>query len=146
MKRSADILNELIEIARDGQHFYLEAADRTRHPGVRDMFRAQAAVRDHLIRDLSHHVVAEGDAPSAQTTLLGDARKLYAEILAKLSSNSDAVYVSQLEEMEDRLVSHYKTALKEAGQDEVRRILQSHLPTVLSAHERMRELKHKQAA
>lgn len=140
MRGTTELLNELIEIARDGEKFYRIVAEKTESPAMRDIFREQSDVRSQFIEDLSQYVAADGEIPSDDTTLLGTARKLYTELRAKLSSDSDAVYISELEQMEDRLLEHYQQALEESG-TEIRRLLQSHLPTVQAAHERMRALK-----
>src|SRR5690348_18244502 len=140
MRGTIELLNELIEIARDGEKFYRVAAEKTESPAMRDIFREQSSVRSQFIEDLSQYVAADGETPSDDTTLLGTARKLYTELRARLSSDSDAVYVSELEQMEDQLLEHYQQALEESG-TEIRRLLQSHLPTVQAAHDRMRALK-----
>lgn len=146
MKKSTDLLNELIEIARDGKQFYLDAATKVSGADVQQVFRTQANVREQLINDLSQHVVLRGDVASRDETLVGKTRKLYAEILATLSSDRDGIYISHLEEVEDRLLDHYRKALDDAESEDVRRVLVLHMPTVQSAHDRMKSLKRKKHA
>lgn len=146
MNKSTDLLNELIEIARDGKKFYLDAATKVTGAEVQQIFRAQASAREQLINDLSQHVVTRGEVASRDETLVGITRKLYAEILATLSSDRDGVYINQLEEVEDRLLDHYRKALEQAESEDVRRILISHMPTVQAAHDRMRALKRNKHA
>jgi uncharacterized protein (TIGR02284 family) len=144
MTRTTEQLNELIEIARDGEKFYRKAAEKVGHSETRAIFEEQARVRDQFIQDLGQYVTADGETPSDDTTLLGAARQLYTDLRAKLSDDSEAVYISQLEEMEDRLLEHYEQAMEDSG-TEIRRLLQSHLPLVQAAHERMRALKSQRA-
>jgi uncharacterized protein (TIGR02284 family) len=146
MNKSTDLLNELIEIARDGKKFYLDAATKVTGAEVQQVFRTQASAREQLINDLSQHVVIRGEVASRDETLVGITRKLYAEILATLSSDRDGVYINQLEEVEDRLLDHYRKALEQAESEDVRRVLVSHMPTVQAAHDRMRALKRKKHA
>jgi uncharacterized protein (TIGR02284 family) len=141
MNKSADLLNELIEIARDGERFYLDAASKVRSGLVRDIFRELAAVRCDLRVDLSSHVSARGDRPSDASTLLGAARKGYAAVLANLSDDRDTVDVGQLEEVEDRLLNLFRDALKDPPSAALRTILERHLVTVLVAHNKLRTLK-----
>src|SRR5882724_11127481 len=130
MNRSSGVLNELIEIARDGEQFYLDAATKAREPRIQEVFNDMARVRRALINDLSIHVSARGDEPSRDRTVLGTSRKLYAEILATVTEDRDAVYIDQLEQMEDRLLQHYEDALKDPPSPAVADILQRHLLTV----------------
>ncbi len=146
MNRSTDLLNELIEIARDGERFYLDAATKVTGAEVQQIFRAQAGAREQLINDLSKHVVTRGEVASRDETLVGMTRKLYAEILATLSSDRDGVYIDQLEEVEDRLLDHYSDALEQAESEDVRRVLVGHMPTVQATHDRMKALKRKKQA
>jgi uncharacterized protein (TIGR02284 family) len=146
MNKTTDLLNELIEIARDGRQFYLDAATKVSGADIQQVFRTQANVREQLINDLSQHVVLRGDVASRDETMAGKTRKLYAEILATLSSDQDAVYIGQLEEVEDRLLGHYRKALEDAESEDVRRVLVLHMPTVQAAHDRMKSLKRKKNA
>lgn len=146
MNKSTDLLNELIEIARDGKKFYLDAAAKVTDGEVQQIFRTQANVREQLINTLSQHVVIRGDIASREETLVGMTRKLYAEILATLSSDRDGIYIQQLEEVEDRLLEHYRKALEVAESEDVRRVLVQHMPIVQAAHDRMKALKRKKQA
>jgi uncharacterized protein (TIGR02284 family) len=140
-EKSADMLNELIEITRDGERFYLDAARKVRSQELRGIFRQMAQVRQDLIDDLGDHVLARGEVPSDERTLAGTARKLYADMLATIRADEETAYVAELEEAEDRLLDRYSEALDEAPTAPVREILERHLPTVRAAHSRMRRLK-----
>ena len=52
MNDQTEFLNDLIEIARDGEQFYLDAAGKVPHVDIQKTFREMAAVRSSLIRDL----------------------------------------------------------------------------------------------
>lgn len=146
MNKSTDLLNELIEISRDGRKFYLDAAAKVEDPEVHRVFTTQASVREQLINDLSRHVIVRGEIASLDETLVGKTRKLYAEILATLSNDRDRVYIAQLEEVEDRLLEQFHHALEQAESEDVRRVLVGHIPMVQAAHDRMRALKKKKHA
>lgn len=138
---SAGLLNELLEMARDGEQFYRDAADKVANPALRGTFRQMAEVRQRLMNDLADHVTARGEQPSAHRTLGGRSRQAYADALAALRPHHEAVYIGQLEAAEDRLLAAYERALDKAETDSVRDILARHLLTVRAAHDRMRALK-----
>jgi len=138
--QSAELLNELIECTRDGERFFLDAAERVGDRVARGVFRQMAEVHQRLIDDLGDHVRARGTAPAPGRTLAGNARQLYARALASLRDDAP-VYVAQLEEAEDRLLGRYRAALERSPNARVRGILERHLPTVQAAHLRMSRLK-----
>jgi uncharacterized protein (TIGR02284 family) len=140
--RSAELLNDLLEVARDGERFYRDAADKVASPELRGTFRQMAEVRQRLMDDLAQHVTARGAQPSDDRTLWGKSRKAYADVLAAMAPDNEDIYIRQLEAVEDRLLRHYENALEHAGRDSVRHVLQRHLLTVRAAHERMAALKN----
>lgn len=145
MNTHADLLNELLEVARDGERFYFDAADKVTSPELRGTFRQMAEVHRRLMDDLAEHVAARGAAPSPAHTLAGSSRQAYANALATLAPANDTVYLRQVEAVEDRLLHRYERALEQARADvsgePVRRVLRRHLMTVRAAHDRMRMLR-----
>lgn len=141
MARPAAVLNTLIEIARDGERFYLDAAGKVRNLELQALFREMAQVRQHLIADLAQHVEARGEVPSADRTLWGSTRQVYADVLAALSRDGQIIYVKELEEAEDRLLDQYQKALRHAPSVSIREILERHLLTVRATHDSMKALK-----
>lgn len=146
MDKSTDLLNDLIEIARDGRQFYLDAAGRAQDPEMRQVFNDQAELRGQLVDDLSGHVAHKGETASQDETLAGRTRKLYAAVLAAISRDREGVYVAQLGEVEDRMLAHYRRAMDEVESEDVRRILVGYLPTVETAHDRMKRLQQRKMA
>lgn len=134
---SADLLNDLLEVARDGERFYREAAERARSPELKGTFRQMAELRQRLMDDLAVHVTARGERPSGDRTLRGKAQHVVTGIRAAVNDRDDAVWLEPLASLEDRLLSHYERALEQAQAESVRQILRRHLLTVRAAHDRM---------
>lgn len=141
MTTTAAALNELIEITRDGQTFYTDAVSRVTNAHLKAVFRALIDVKTKMISALSEHVRARGIEPSAQGTLAGNFRKLYAEVRAKLSSHADTTFVAELEAAEDRLLCAFEQAAADADDPELRTIITRYLPKVRLCHDEMRNLK-----
>jgi uncharacterized protein (TIGR02284 family) len=148
MDRSTEVMHELMQVLRDAERFYLDASIKARIAENRSVFREMAAVQRALIDDLAQQVNERSQQPQrlfgallGSGTLLGSSRKIYADVLAGMSQNPDAVYVSQLEQVENRLLERYQSSLDGASSDGVREIFERHLIAVRAAHERMQELK-----
>lgn len=143
MSEFADVLNDLIQIARDGCRFYEQARDKVEDPEALAAIDEMLRVRIALIDGLSAMVAARGEAPAVGGTLVGKMQQTYAEVLARLFENSDQIYVDQLEEAEDRLLAHFERALERVASEAARAVIARYLPLARAAHERMRALKHR---
>ncbi|TLX53488.1 hypothetical protein DN824_00470 [Stutzerimonas nosocomialis] len=139
MSRAMTQLNELIEITRDGQHFYQHAIEHVKDVELQHLFRDMAQAKTHVIQALSVKVAAHHEQPAQSGTLVGKMRELYADSKAKLGDET-TVFVDQLEESEDRILHAFEDALKDAEPD-VRALLAIELPKIRACHDRMRNLK-----
>lgn len=138
-----DTLCDLTQIARDGQVFYEDAAAKAEDAEVRETTLAMAAVRRHLVEEFSHLLQIRGEEPPASGTLVGSMHKLYTDLRARWSGDRDGVYVSELEEAEDRLLHTFESALVDVEADDARAVLRRYVPLARAAHERMRNLKRR---
>jgi uncharacterized protein (TIGR02284 family) len=142
-EHAATTLNEMIEVLHDGQSFYEEAAVATKQDNLRELFGRMAQTKSVIAHELSNVVVALGEKPATDGTLAGSLRKLYAEIRAKLSSDTDYQYVAQLEEFEDRIVHAFERAVVDSRDSLARQIADRYFSSVRKDHNIMRDLKHK---
>lgn len=143
---NASLLQDIIQIARDGAAFYDAARSEVRNPALKETFARMAGHKRDLIAALGGRLQAIGETVPDGGTLVGALRKAYADVRATLSSDEEAVYVRQLEETEDRLLEHVLDAISRADDPMVRNQLESHLRTVRACHDEMRTLKQRWAA
>ena len=101
-------LKDLIELLNDGEKFYSEAADRVKIPAYANLFRRMAQQKQAIASDLSARLAVHGEVAPMGGTVLGTLRKLYAEVLASMSKQSESVYVAQLEQTEDRILEAFR--------------------------------------
>ena len=147
-KSNTDVLQELVQIARDSKTFYESASKEVDDPNLRLDFQRMAEIKGELITQLSSQISARGDVPEASGTFAGTLRKGYGELLAHMRGKKGAAktYTAQLEETEDRLLKHFKTALAEVQSPEVRGVLTAQLPRLQQCHDAMHRLKQQLAA
>ena len=147
-KQNTEVLQELVQIARDSKSFYEAAAKEVADANLRLDFLRMAEIKGELIAQLASHISARGAAPETSGTFAGTLRKGYGELLAHMRSKQGAAktYTAQLEETEDRLLKHYEEALKEVTSPEVREVLNAQLPKLRRCHDEMRQLKLRLAA
>lgn len=138
-------LNDLIQVLNDGKSFYEEAAPKVR-ADLATVFQRMARTKAAIVNDLQAAVASAGEKPAQSGTFAGSVRKLYADVRTSLSSDSDAEYVAQLEEFEDRILAEFRAAVEKSDDANVRAIAQRHLPNVTRDHDDMRALKQIEAA
>lgn len=135
-------LNELIEIARDGEDFYNEAATKVNDVELETLFKRIANNKADIASSLSRAVAAAGGKPATDGTFVGSVQKMYGNFRAALGDTQYG-YVAQLEETEDRLLEAFKEVLADEDttplvRTEVTRLL----PEVQDTHKVMRKRKH----
>jgi len=140
--KTAHELNDLIEIARDGQDFYTEAAGKVEDAELKALFTRIAGVKGRIISTLSSTVAATGEKPAEKGTLRGSLQEMYGKIRATFGDTNYG-YVAELEESEDRLLAAFKDALQNheispAAQQQVAALM----PEVQECHNVMRNRKH----
>ena len=140
--KTAHNLNDLIEIARDGQEFYTEAAGKVEDAELAALFTRIAGVKNDIVRSLSATVVAAGGKPAEHGTFVGSMQQFYGKVRATLGDKQYG-YVAELEESEDRLLKAFKDVLTDNDvpapvRTEVTRLL----PEVQETHAVMRARKH----
>ncbi|MFC4727529.1 PA2169 family four-helix-bundle protein [Coralloluteibacterium thermophilus] len=134
-------LNELIDVLEDSRDFYRDAAQEAKHAQYRQLFERFAQTKASIAADLKTKVAARGGEPS-DGSVSGGLRKAWSELRVKLSGDSDAEYIAQLEAFEDRIVHAFRDAVNDSDDAEVRAIAQRYQPQVEQDHAQMRDLKH----
>lgn len=146
MSTTTSKLNDLIELLNDGENFYTEAAAKVKLPAYKNLFLRMATIKRAVSADLASHVAAHGGDVASGGTVFGSLRKMYADIRASMTKDSEAVYVAQLEQTEDRILEAFRDELNDDESLEVRRLAERHYPELKRAHDEMRDLKHRLAA
>ena len=146
MSAQEDVLGDFAQVAQDGIAFYESARSQVTEPEIREVFSRMVEAKKALLADLAEPLAQSGKAIPKLTTVSGAIRELYVDIRALLASNNEAVYVAQLEKVEDRLLSDVRGALRETVDPVVRARLQVSLPRMRACHDEMRSLKQRLGA
>ena len=147
-KENTEVLQELVQIARDSKSFYESASREVEDTNLKLDFQRMAEIKGELIAQLSGQISARGEAPETSGTFAGGLRKGYGELLAHMRGKKGAArtYTAQLEETEDRLLKHFEQAVREVESPQIRDVLNAQLPKLRQCHDEMKRLKLKLAA
>lgn len=106
-KKTISEVNDLIQLALDGERFYRAAARGMSDAALADLFARIADTKSTITQTLAEVVEKVDGQPSESGTLLGVARELYARGQVALGAG-DFGYLSELEASEDRLLNEFK--------------------------------------
>lgn len=141
-KKIQHSLNDLIEIARDGQSFYQEAAQKVDDAELASLFTRIAAVKSDIVTSLSAEVAAAGGEPADSGTMVGSMHQFYTKIRTTLGDTQYG-YVAELEESEDRLLNAFNETIADSDTPAAARAkVQQLLPQVRECHDVMRNRKN----
>lgn len=134
-------LNDLIAIARDGQEFYTEAAQKVEDTELSALFTRIAGVKGDIVAKLGATVQAAGGEPGRHGTMVGNMQQLYGKVRATFGDTQYG-YVAELEESEDRLLKAFKETIDDQDTPpDARAAAQGLLPQVKDCHDTMRDRK-----
>ena len=134
-------LNDLIEIARDGNQFYTDAAEKVKAPELSALFGQMAAHKREIVDGLSADVAATGGKPAEHGTMVGSMQELYGKVRAAFGDTNYG-YVAELEQSEDRLLKAFKDTIADSDTPpQARAAAERFLPRVVECHDIMRNRK-----
>lgn len=133
-------LNDLIEINRDGQKGFQEAAEKISAQEIKTYCLEQSRSRAHFVGELQPLVFSLGDEPGNVGTVTGALRRGWMDLKAALGGGDHAILVV-VEAGEDRAVSEYKKALAKTLPANVRAIVEAQSQSVRQAHDKVKTLR-----
>lgn len=149
-KTESKELSKLIDVNEDACEFYDTACGKVSDRHLKSTFLNLKAVHKGIVVNLQTYLNSRpntGDT-AANQTMIGQAKQLWGEIAARIGSHTDEIFVTHLEEAEDRCLHTMEDALESEDMNpDVKRFLGQELATLKEAHDYVKLLKqHIQAA
>lgn len=129
-----DTLNGLIELSRDGQKGFQEAAEKIDAPDTRTFCLEQSRQRAHFVGELQTLVHGLGEEPDNTGTITGALRRGWMDLKSALGGGDHAILVV-VESSEDQAVREYQKALTKTLPADVREIVQRQSHSVKQAYD-----------
>ena len=135
------ILNDLIEVCRDGQNGYLHASAHVEDPRLQSFFNEQSLERARFARELEDEVKKMGTpAPEASGSIAAVLHRAWFELKSDLGGGDQAV-INSVEQGEDRAKQTYQDALHADLPAEVMNLVSRQYESVRAAHDRVRDIR-----
>ena len=135
-------LNSLIELNRDGQSGFKEAAEKIEAPQVKQFCFEQSRSRAQFVGELQPLVHSLGSEPDNTGSVAGALHRGWIDLKSALGGGDQAI-LAAIETGEDHAVNEYKKALAETLPAHVHAIVERQFQSVKQAHEKVKSMRDK---
>ena len=133
-------LNSLIEINRDGQKGFQEAAEKIETPEIKAFCFEQSRSRAQVVGELQPLVQSLGSEPDNTGSIAGALHRGWIDLKSALGGGDHAI-LAATETGEDSAVKEYKKALDETLPAFMREIVERQLQSVKQAHDKVKTMR-----
>ena len=135
-------LNSLIELNRDGQSGFKEAAEKIEAPQVKQFCFEQSRSRAQFVGELQPLVHSLGSEPDNTGSVAGALHRGWIDLKSALGGGDQAI-LAAIETGEDHAVNEYKKALAETLPAHVHAIVERQFQSVKQAHDKVKAMREK---
>ncbi len=140
-ENSLDVLNDLVETCKDGQHGFRTAAEDAKDSELARIFAEFASQRTSFIAELQDRIRSLGGNPEKSGSVAGAMHRGWIDLKSALATNEPHAVLAECERGEDVAVSSYKKALEENLDPISRGIISRQYVAVQAAHDRVKQLR-----
>lgn len=136
------VLEHLIEITRDGQEGFTQAAEHANSPELKALFTGYASERTRMLSELQVLERQHGKPEVDHTgTIVGGLHRAWINLRAAVATREDQAILEEAERGEDAAVKAFEDSMgseKPMLPVSVTFVLERHLASVQSAHDEVR--------
>ena len=133
-------LNSLIEVNRDGQNGFKEAAGKIEDPQIKAFCLEQSLSRAKFVGELQSEVRSMGTEPDTTGSIAGALHRGWMDLKSALGGGDHAI-LAATETGEDHAITQYTKALEETLPAPVRDLVQRQLQSVKQAHDKVKSMR-----
>src|SRR5579884_3458735 len=108
---TANVLNDLLETARDGEAGFRHAAEHAKDPQLRSLFERYAQQRASYVQELQSAIQGFGDQPAQSGHVAAALHRGWMAIKDAVTRGDDKAIVDEAESGEDVAMAAYRKAL-----------------------------------
>jgi uncharacterized protein (TIGR02284 family) len=136
-----DIVENLLQICRDGQNGFRESAQHVKNPGIRELFNELSLERAQFAGELQNELIRLGKKDVQDSgTVSGKLHRAWIDLKANLGGGDSSILASA-ENGEDAAKKAYQEAEQASLPSDVRSIISRQAQSIFAAHDRVRALR-----
>lgn len=146
-KYIVDALEDLVEVARDGQNGYKDAAEHSKRPELRQFFDQVSLERAKFAGELENEAVRLGKADVKRTgDTMGAVHRGWTNLKVSLGGGDDAI-LSSMDTGDSYAIDRYKKYIADKQiPDDIRGILRNQAQSITNTLDRVRALRQQHKA
>lgn len=137
----ADVLNDLLENARDGEYGFRASAEAVESARLKQVFEARADSCRDAAAELIPLIVAYGGEPVDGGTTTGALHRGWVQVKGAVGANSEGSILDEAERGEDAALARYRKALKQQLPADVRDVVQKQMQGAQRNHDEIKALR-----
>lgn len=142
-----NVLNDLLEVSKDGEEGFKRAAAEVQDASVRSVLTECAAHCRSGVQELKGEVRRLGGDPDKSGTVGGAMHRGWVSVKAAVTGHDTKAVLSECERGEDYAKERYAKALQEDElPSDVRSLIQNQYQGVISNHDRIKALRDQYAS
>jgi uncharacterized protein (TIGR02284 family) len=135
-----DLLNDLIETAKDGADGYAKASEDVTDPSLKSLFAQFASERRGFVGELQGLVASFGGEPRESGSVLAAAHRGWIDLKSTVATRDDVAILAECQRGDENAVEHYDRAVGTTLPTEVASIVQRQAAVVREAYGRVKGL------
>ncbi len=144
---NVSVLNDLIEVSRDGEEGFRKAAEDAKNPELKTLFLSRAAEIGAAVRELQAQVAALGGKPEDHGSVAGALHRGWISLRTAVSDRTDLAILEETEKGEDVAKKKYAEALQQTDLSfDIRALIERQYQGVLRNHDLIRDLRNRYRA
>jgi uncharacterized protein (TIGR02284 family) len=137
-----DVLNDLLENARDGEYGFRTCAEQVDSANAKQLFFSRAEGCRQAGEELSQLVRRYGGEPASGGTAAGAVHRGWLQVKGSVGADSELSILESCERGEDTGIARYRKALKQSLPADVRSVVQRQADGAQKNHDQIRDLRN----
>jgi uncharacterized protein (TIGR02284 family) len=142
MKKQNDVIDNLIEILKDGQEGFKQAAEGVSNPQLKSLFRDYSQQRSRFATALQSEARRQGETdPETSSSATGALHRGWINLKSAITGGDEHAILAECERGEDSAVEQYKKALEDGLTPLAQELVSRQFAEVKAAHDRIKSLR-----
>ena len=137
-----DVLNDLLENARDGEYGFRTCAEQVDNAAMKQLFAGRADGCRQAAVELEALIAQYGGEPASGGTAAGALHRGWVELKGSVGADSELSILESCERGEDAAIARYRKALKQSLPGDVRAVVQRQADGAQRNHDQIRDLRN----
>lgn len=141
-KEVISVLNELIEVSKDGEEGFRTCAEDIKNAELRSLFSKLAQECATAAVELQAEVRALGGDPVTTTSVSGAMHRRWVDLKSMITGKDEEAILNEAERGEDHALNAYKSALEKNLPANVRAVIERQFHGVQRNHDQVKALRN----